>query len=164
MDFEIGSDVEGLDFGNGGSGYGEGNGKKGTLGGMEISANQLGVVLDVSGSMTGVLPSLENQISRRFPWALTERVTGCSIFGDIRQTGGQGTLEAIRYLVEEGEADAIFWFCDLQDSRDPGAVLSLGKYLKEKKVKLYLSSTEKSPDEDLRKAVTKFSRWSSLDK
>jgi len=163
MDFEIGIDAEGVDFGNGGTGLGNGKGKKGRLGRMEISADQLGVVLDNSGSMSGVLPALEKQIAKQFPWALTMRVRGCAVTGGMEQTDDQdSTLAAIRYLVETGEADAIFWFCDLHDTRDVESVLSLGKYLREKKVNLYLSSTSKSPDEELQGVVTKFSRWSPM--
>lgn len=165
VEFEMGTEIEGLDFGNGGWGQGNGFGQKGSLGGMDISAKQLGVVLDVSGSMSSVLPILEKQIASRFPWALTRRVRGCQITGDFTQADDQdSTLSAIKYLVEEGEADAIFWFCDLQDTRDIDSVRSLGKYLRENRVKLYLSSTSKRPDADLKKAVTKSSLWSAMGK
>jgi len=167
LDFDIGTDIEGIGFGNGGSGQGGGNGqgKKGTLGGMEITAEQLGVVLDVSGSMSSVLPTLEKEISRRFPWALTKRVRGCQVTGSIELPDDpDSTLAAIKFLVEQGEADAIFWFCDLQDTREAEAVQSLGKYLRSKKVKLYLSSTSRNPDQELKKAVTKYSRWNAMRK
>jgi hypothetical protein len=167
LDFDIGTDIEGIDFGNGGSGQGGENsqGKKGTLGGMEITAEQLGVVLDISGSMTSVLPTLEKEISKRFPWALTERVRGCQVIGNSELADDpDSTLAAIKFLVEQGEADAIFWFCDLQDTREADAVQSLGKYLRKKKVKLYLSSTSQNPDQELRNAVTKFSRWNGMKK
>lgn len=56
--------------GGSGGGHGQGRGKglfKGSIGGMQVEATVLGVVLDHSGSMKGYLPTLCRHVGMSFP-------------------------------------------------------------------------------------------------
>ncbi|MDB4657729.1 hypothetical protein OAE56_03135 [Verrucomicrobiales bacterium] len=130
----VNNEIMGIGEGDFGDGFGGGNGNgtggvgsmKGVgrrIGGMTIKAEKLGVVLDVSGSMTDHLEKLRKDIKKEFKDAVFREVTGCRLdanSGNIEEldpdsVARRSVLEAMRKLVELKKVDAIFWFCDLKD-------------------------------------------------
>lgn len=170
------------------------------VGGMMIRGGSLGVILDVSGSMTPYLQKLRQEIGEQFSDAVFLEVIGCSLHplgagfehpdplpqGAIRNS----VMEALHELVSVHGVDAVYWFCDLQDSRLPEAVhemremvagklLSKGspskggggsgfsglddlermnegrsRPLSKPVFRLYIRSTDQSPDAALQKVIT----------
>ncbi|MDX6766248.1 MAG: hypothetical protein SFU85_05615 [Candidatus Methylacidiphilales bacterium] len=86
--------------GTGGTGNGRGAGRTGSgnILGLSVHANRLGVLLDVSGSMQGILPEVIEQIGRQFQDYVLVLVPGCSVesrpfpatFDRMDFEGGQG--------------------------------------------------------------------------
>jgi len=112
---------------------GESGGKN--VGGMLVKGNSLGVILDVSGSMTPYLEELRKEIREKFADAVFLEVTGCSLY----PTNGaeipvpdasdgpkrDSVMLAMRELVEVHRVDSVYWFCDLQDSQSEDALHEL---------------------------------------
>jgi len=158
----------------GSGGGGGGGGKKQrteTIGKMKIVGDKLGVLLDISGSMTSFLASLRQEINDKYKDADYYEVIGCSLTG--LAGGGElglkrkdidlgpkidlngpmnkpktkaktaikinSSLQAMVQLVQKGN-DAVYWFCDLQDTQQPQALESLKKALKTHKARLYIRS------------------------
>lgn len=108
------------------------------VGGMFVKGSSLGVILDVSGSMTEFLPALRAEIRSQFPDAVFLEVNGCSLSagegGGLEPTPGlrvgaerASTMAAIRELVKQNGVDSVYWFCDLKDFRDGDAIHELGE-------------------------------------
>ena len=110
--------------------------KAGEVGGMQITAKCLGVVLDVSPSMSLYLPSLRAQIGKSFPEAQYRQVEGCRLAG----------TDVFSELMTGQECDAIYWFCDLQDGGDRFAIRELRNLLVQNQVRLYVRSLDKLSD------------------
>lgn len=107
------------------------------IGGMTVQGGSLGVILDVSGSMTSYLDDLRAEIKKNFSDAIFLEVRGCTIFGsefdkeeflnspppddNERYT----VMDAMLELVEVYQVDAVYWFCDLQDSQQDDGLQQL---------------------------------------
>jgi hypothetical protein len=104
---------------------------------MFVKGSSLGVILDVSGSMTSFLPALRENIRNQFPNAVFLEVAGCSLSSFSEETPGFGftepgdgpkrgsVMEAIHELIKVSHVDSIYWFCDLQDVRTDDAIHEL---------------------------------------
>lgn len=109
------------------------------VGGMFVKGGSLGVILDVSGSMTSYLESLRQEISTQFANAVFLEVNGCDLspLHDTDLDPGavnvgpkrSSVMEAVRELVEVNNVDSIYWFCDLQDYRSEEALQQLSELI-----------------------------------
>lgn len=160
-----------------GNGFGSGMGGNGvrtaSIGGIQVKAARLGVVLDVSGSMDDDLPKVRRELRKEFKIASIVEVKGCSLrwSGDpaFDVAGGRGkarfrtradhVLEAIEMLVAAKRCDAIFWFSDLQDQQQAEAFPRLEHLLGtiegsgRRPVRFYIRSVQNPPSDLLLEVV-----------
>ena len=125
-----------------------------------IESARLGVVLDISGSMTPHLDALKKKITKSFKGAVFLEVQGCSILetqGKVKYVEGKpfyNSLDAFLALVDEHDVDSIYWFSDLQDQQKPKGLKALHEMLLYNNVRLYVSSVASGPSKDLRVIIT----------
>lgn len=161
----------GTGFGASGAGSGLGEeGGGGSIGGMRIESQRLGVILDVSGSMDEQIRAVRREIRKNFLSATVVEVVGCSLeWGDgdpgfdLRKARGRvrmkrnadSVVEAVEILVAAGKVDAIFWFSDLQDSQSEAGLKRLSHLLgtyfgsERRPVKFYVQSVGREPSSTL---------------
>jgi hypothetical protein len=142
-----------------------------SIGGMNVKGERLGVILDVSGSMSRYLESLRTEINSRFKGPVFLEVEGCylepSSFdpAEIRSPRfdnpnlRESVMNAIRELVEVHQVDSVYWFCDLQDERTEEALAELkdlarGNGGNSPAFHLYVRSTDKAPDPELENVIS----------
>ncbi|NNE90324.1 MAG: hypothetical protein HKN23_01630 [Verrucomicrobiales bacterium] len=126
----------GLGEGNFGDGFGNGRGNgMGSAGvgsmkgvgkkiqGMTVKAEKLGVVLDVSGSMSSYLEELRKDIKKEFEDAAFREAGGC------RLDNAGPVIGAMQDLIVNEKVDAIFWFCDLNDGETDEGLAMLEELL-----------------------------------
>jgi len=118
--------------------------RSGEIGGILVQCNKLGVLLDVSPSMTEYLPELRRQIAGHFADAKYREEQNCMLSTRPGKFAG-GNMRKLRELIEIEECDAVYWFSDFQDRRESQAVTELRAVLLAHHVKLYIRSTERNP-------------------
>jgi hypothetical protein len=158
-------------YGLGGRGYGRV--RKVQMGSMAVKAARLGVVLDVSGSMTEKLPKVRRELRKQFKAASVVEVKGCSLSWDGKisfdleqaqksaksKSRADTVLEAMEILIAADRVDAIFWYSDLQDTQNREGLLRLSYLLGtlegkgRRPVRLYVRSVQVDPSDDLMKIV-----------
>lgn len=139
----------GYGFGNGNGRNGKGNGNgTGSIFGDKIIADKLGVILDISPSMSPYIPRLKSEIESNFKGARYREVNGCG----IRETSP--TVYAVDDLSGQG-VDAIYWFCDLQDNRTKEGLEKVRSILQRKGIRLYVKSLDFPPDGELQSIINK---------
>jgi hypothetical protein len=158
-------------YGLGGRGYGRI--RKVQMGSMAVKAARLGVVLDVSGSMTEKLPKVRKELRKQFKAASVVEVKGCSLSWDGKisfdleqarklaksKSRADTVLEAMEILIAADRVDAIFWYSDLQDTQNREGLLRLSYLLGtlegkgRRPVRLYVRSVERDPSDALMKIV-----------
>ena len=143
------SDGLGSILGGNGSGNGSGgNGlKEGKVFGSNIKAKKLGVLFDISFSMSPYTERVENEIRKNFNNAVVDYVDGCVIAPETR------VFRAFENLAKQ-DVDAIYWFCDLQDPETKDGLYLLEKLLVNKKIKLYIKSMDKHPNSTLKSIIS----------
>jgi len=139
-----GSGLNGRGAGNGNGGYGF---KEGKVFGTNIKAKKLGVIFDVSYSMSPYTKMVEKEIRKSFPEAIVYYVDGCSI--DSR-TESMYAFESLSFQ----NIDAVYWFCDLQDPETKDGLFFLNDLLKTKKIKLYIKTMDKHPNSTLKSIIS----------
>lgn len=139
-----GSALNGRGAGNGNNGNGF---KEGKVFGSNIKAKKLGVIFDVSFSMSPYTEMVEKEIKKTFPNAIICYVDGCSI--DSRTK----SVHAFEVLALEN-VDSVYWFCDLQDPQTKDGLYFLGDLLKSRKIKLYIKSMDKHPNSMLKSIIS----------
>jgi hypothetical protein len=146
----FGSDGKGSFLQGRGSGNGNGNGnglKEGKVFGTNIKAKKLGVIFDISFSMSPYTERVEKEIKKSFPNAIICYIDGCSIDSRTR------SVRAFEVLAFEN-VDSIYWFCDLQDPQTKDGLYFLGDLLKTRKIKLYIKSMDKHPNSMLKSIIS----------
>lgn len=158
-------------YGLGGRGYGRVRNVQ--VGSMAVKAARLGVVLDVSGSMTEKLPKVRKELRKQFKAASVVEVKGCSLSWDGKisfdleqsrkfaksKSRADTVLEAIEILIAADRVDAIFWYSDLQDAQNREGLLRLSHLLGtlegkgRRPVRLYVRSVQVDPSDALMKIV-----------
>ncbi len=118
--------------------------RSGEIGGIRVACNKLGVLLDVSPSMTEYLPALRGEIASHFSDAKYQEEQNCMLSVHHGRYAG-GNLRKLKELIEQDGCDGIYWFSDFQDGRQPQAVTELRARLVERRVKLYVRSTQRHP-------------------
>jgi hypothetical protein len=118
--------------------------RSGEIGGIQVSCNRLGVLLDVSPSMTSFLPALRDEIRQHFADAEYREEYHCRL---MPYGFGEGTLRHLQELVGPQQCDGVFWFSDFKDRRYESTVAELGQLLTAAGAKLYIRSIDRRPDD-----------------
>lgn len=117
--------------------------------GHKFFSEKLGVVLDVSGSMSFYLPDLRRKIANDFPDPVAVDVVGC------RLDGNSDVMQAFERLIIRNKVDNIYWFSDLQDGVTREALTKLRTLLRDNSVVLHVTSVGRS-ESDLNRLVAEF--------
>jgi len=166
----FGPEGVGSGFGSGiGTGFGTGDGIGSMkVGGMEVRAMRLGVILDVSGSMQEKLPEVKREVRRAFRLAKTVDVEGCRLDwkapaeSEVHRVRlkdkADSVIEAVEMLVVDGKVDALYWFSDLQDGETEAGLARLRELLqvgqgKAAPVRFYIRTLEREPSRELKVIV-----------
>jgi len=149
-------------------GAGSATGK--SIGGLQVKGERLGVILDVSGSMSRYLESLRAEIRSRFESPVFLEVQGCIIEPSLFDPSAIGStspgqpnrrasvMNAIRELVEIENVDSVYWFCDLQDARTEEGLQELESLVRanggdDPAFHLYVRSTDEAPGPALKEII-----------
>ena len=131
--------------------------------GVSVYSSNLGVILDISGSMSPHIKKLKEQIDKEFANPVYKEVVGCSLNAvitpqGVRAYGGVGddTMSRIEEMLLIYKVDTIYWFCDLNDKRGEEAIYYLGDLLRMSGAKFYVRSVGKRPDKDLKDLISDF--------
>ena len=117
--------------------------RSGEIGGIVVQCSKLGVLLDVSPSMTSFLPQLKVEIATHFSDACYREEGSCVLSCEDQSN----SLQKIKDLIANENCDGIYWFSDFQDNREPQAVIELRNSVKSHKAKLFIRSIEQHPQD-----------------
>lgn len=136
----------------------EGEKKKANIGEMFIESQNLGVILDVSSSMTNFIKPLKEEIAKEFSNPHYREVPGCRMDWSLIPIGAKpdGSMLAMEDLLIVLKADTIFWFSDLNDGESPQALARLQWLLDISNANFYVNSVGKKPSRGLEPLVTEF--------
>ncbi len=139
------------------------DGKAGMIGGAFLYSSNLGIVLDVSGSMTAHLEELRGQINSYFEAPKYREVVGCRLdschrehLRTTRQSETWATLSVIEELVTVEEVDTVYWFSDLKDNQSMSSLRRLRELLMKGGARLYVKSLGEKPNRFLDSIITDF--------
>lgn len=142
---------------------GEKEDKAGTVGGSFLYSANLGVVLDVSGSMTPHLEDLRNEINSYFEAPRYREVEGCRLdschFEHLRtdrRASTWATMSVIEELITVREVDTVYWFSDLQDDQDSMSVRRLRELFMRGGTRFHVKSLGKKPSREFEEIITDF--------
>lgn len=135
----------------------------GLIGGSYVISANLGVLLDVSGSMAPHIEPLKEEIAKTFQGPRYGEVKGCRLstnnfwqIGMGKSTGGADSMTVIDELIVIHQVDALFWFCDLLDGRDFRSIRHLRTLVKRGGVSFHVKSMGKRPDRLLKPLINEF--------
>lgn len=145
---------------------GENEVKRGQVGNTYLVSANLGVVLDVSGSMKPHIEKLKVEISKTFSGPRYREVVGCNLRGsqlweyEVSRRGSSkpDTLTVIEELIVVHKVDTIFWFCDLKDEVAPAGIRRLRQLFQRSGAKFIVKSMDQKPDRSLESLITEFER------
>ena len=131
---------------------------EGNILGMEIMADSLALVVDVSGSMRPCLPAIRMALKRQMPRNPTLHVDGCGIEkprpqAQIENGVAPETVTAIDILGRHTTATTILWITDLADPPNVDGIKSLEQVLRERELQLLLISVKNGPPPSLQKVL-----------
>ncbi len=139
----------------GGNGAGLGQGVN--IGGVTVNGNErLGVVLDVSGSMTSILPPIRHVLADSF--AACPVTEAANSYGRYMQEQGEKKskydmgekdLYECCYNLMDQQVSAIYMFTDFEDGENKKSTEALVEDMKKAGVKLYICFTEGPPYDKL---------------
>ena len=141
----------------------ESEGQTGTVGGSFLYAENLGVVLDVSGSMTPFLEDLRDEIESYFEAPLYREVEGCSLsnthFEHLltkHSPRTKGTMNVVEDLITVNGVDTIYWFSDLRDEQDLMSLRRMRQLLRRGGTRLHVKSLGKRPSREFKDLIYDF--------
>jgi hypothetical protein len=116
------------------------------IGGLTIKAKKISVITDNSGSMREAQETVGKEADKLVKSTRGRRIdiNGCRI--------DQGFFQAVR-KVAVSNVDAIYWLCDLQDHQDPEVVEKLREFLLKEKIKFYVCSWDRRPNEAMQAII-----------
>ncbi|MEJ6724240.1 MAG: hypothetical protein QNK80_05900 [Akkermansiaceae bacterium] len=125
---------------------------------MFIESQDLGVILDVSSSMTNFIKPLKEEIAKEFSSPHYREVPGCRMDWSSIPIGAKpdGSMLAMEDVLIALKADTIFWFSDLNDGESPQALAGLQWLLDTSNANFYVNSVGKEPSRGLELLVTEF--------
>ncbi len=163
----------GLGYGASGAGTGEAT-ESGTIGGMNVRSRRLGVILDVSASMSEQIKAVRKELRQSFSRAVIVEVSGCrldyetdkEIFDPSKSKieldkKAKSVVDGVEMLVVKHRADAIYWFSDLNDARTKAGLDRLSQLLgthfgsERRPIKFYVQSVDETPDDKLEGIATR---------
>lgn len=142
---------------------GEDGARGGIVGGSYLYSENLGVILDVSGSMTRFIEPLKTEIAQTFESPHYHEVVGCSLQLGTRYPSSplhtkdtRRTIDAIEELLVVQEVDTVYWFNDLQDSQTYRSIRHLRHLLTHTGAAFHVKSVGKSPSRNLDPLIDDF--------
>ena len=136
--------------------------KQGEVGGIDLKATNLGVILDNSSSMQPHIPALKKEIDKNFPASHYREIYGCALTWKAAPKAlGQRELVILSMedLIIVKKTDAIYWFSDLRDAQTPAGLARLSELLTRSGAAFYVSSVDLKPKDELEPLITKFSKF-----
>ena len=138
--------------------------KGGLVGGSYLRSANLGVVLDVSGSMSSHIEKLKKEIAATFERPRYREVNGCRISGNTlgqfersgRALPGPDTVGVVEELIVVHRVDTVYWFCDLRDAVDYAGLRRLRFLLMRGETAFHVKSVANRPDRSLKPLITDF--------
>ncbi|MFT5465980.1 MAG: hypothetical protein ACI8UO_001077 [Verrucomicrobiales bacterium] len=126
--------------------------------GMDVYGEHLGVVLDISESMTRKLPAVRAALREKMPKTPVLHVDGCGLEKPGPQATIKGgvaseTVTAVNLLGEFAHANAILWISDMGDSPNHSGIKAMAEALSKHEITLYILSLGNAPGPALRKLV-----------
>ena len=126
--------------------------------GLEVHADSLGVVLDISESMQRSLPAVRVLLRDKLPKNPVLHVDGCALEKPAPQASVKNgvaaeTVTAVDLLGKFANASAILWISDMGDPPNRYGVEAMAETLKRHGITLYLLSLKNEPGPSLRKLV-----------
>ncbi|MCG8599469.1 MAG: hypothetical protein MI807_04950 [Verrucomicrobiales bacterium] len=127
----------------------------GNILGVEVRAEHLGIVLDISESMKPALPAVRADLAAKVPRNPVVHVDGCRLEkpdpGATIQNGlASETVTAMIALAEKAEVDTVLWISDQGDPHVRDGIQFLEKILTEHELKLIVLSLKNKPSPSLR--------------
>ena len=141
---------------------GEGEKKGGMVGGSFLYSSNLGVVLDVSGSMTPHIEKLKKEIANTFAAPRYREIKGCRLSGrpaaglSLPSLSASDTMLVVEDLVAAGRVDTVYWFCDLRDGYDLAAIRRLRQLLRRGGSAFHVKSMAMRPERELKPLIDDF--------
>jgi hypothetical protein len=143
---------------------GEESARGGLVGGSYVYSANLGVVLDISGSMTEHIETLKQEIATTFDGPRYREVGNCRLDSSdftvinrsIRPPHARGNMAVMEELITIHRIDTLYWFTDLRDSRDPQSLRRLRSLLRRGGVAFHVKSMSNRPDRELKPLIDDF--------
>ncbi len=134
--------------------------KSGTIGDITFESESLGVILDVSGSMTKFIDPLKKDIESDFSEPHYREAKGCALAWGLEPISpkSDASILAIEDLLIVLKTDAIFWFSDLNDAQSPQALARLKWLFDTSGAGFYVNSVKNKPSRDLEPLITEFEK------
>lgn len=131
---------------------------EGKLLGLDVSAESLALVVDVSSSMRPYLPAIRKELREKTPRNPTLHVPGTGIERPKPQPQivdgvAPETITAIDKLATLSTATTILWITDMADPPNLAGVASLEKLLADKGLQLLLISVGNGPPPSIQKVI-----------
>lgn len=137
---------------------------KGKVLGMELEAERLGIVLDVSQSMAGAMPWIQAELKGKLPRSPVLHVDGCKLEKpeprpQIINGLAPETVTAVDMLASVGKVDAVLWICDMGDASNRYGVVAMEEVLAKYGIQFYVLSIGKRPSPSIRKLAEGTDGW-----
>ena len=147
---------------------GEGKKKGGLVGGSFVYSSNLGVVLDVSGSMTSHIEPLKKEIAKTFAVPRYREIPGCRLTGTsyggltlaalTENNPKAATMTVMEDLIMVYGVDTVYWFCDLRDGFDYAGLRRLRFLFKRGGSAFHVKSMAMRPDRELKPLIDDFQK------
>ncbi len=144
---------------------GESEKRGGKIGSAYIYSENLGVVLDISGSMTKFIEPLKGEIADSFESPHFREIDGCSLNAFFRYptvtlhtTSRERTMHSFAELLIVNQVDTLYWFSDLMDVQKPVALRKLLDMLIRSGVVFNVKSVNREPSKLLEPMITYFEK------
>jgi len=126
--------------------------------GLDVTAERLGLVLDISESMTRSLPAVKETLRQQFPKTPALHVDGCGLTkpapgAKVRNGVADETVTAVDLLARFAQVTAVLWISDMADPPNKDGIQALKEILHRHGITLYLVSVNHEPGPSLRKLV-----------
>ena len=123
---------------------------------VDIQAEHLGIVLDISESMNRALPTVKEVLRTKVPKTPVVHVDGCRLEKPAPRAAVEaGTapepVTAISALAEKAGADTILWISDQGDPHVRDGIIALDEILTKHELRIFIISLKNKPTPSLRK-------------
>lgn len=136
----FGATPGGNSVGNAGAGFAHPGGTMSTvsIGGLNVRAKQLAVVLDISGSVAQYQDAMQKYVAKTFPGSEVGTFSFAAFSNTHGRSGSIGTV-MLGFLNSPKKFDAIYVFSDFDETHgEQDAAAQIQQLIRDKKVRLYL--------------------------